>query len=409
MGLSFNDRVITTVAIVAAGGRGRRLDATRPKQLHEIGGRPLLERSLAALLTHPAIDGVVVALPPDIAADPPSYLRVAAKPLRLVPGGPRRQDSVANAFAAVDEAADVVLIHDAARPFASENLITRCILAAAESGAAVAAVASRDTVKVSSADQFVRETLPRERIYLAQTPQAFQRRVLRDALALAEQGQDVTDEATLAERAGFAVRIVEGEHSNIKITVPEDVPVAEALAAHQPRVTKLDDAVGGRVGIGYDVHRLVEGRPLLLAGVPIPFDKGLLGHSDADVVCHAVTDALLGAAALGDIGRHFPDTDPQYAGASSVDLLMRATSLVLRAGFAIMNVDVVVIAQRPKLAPHVDAMREQLASALGIEPARVSIKGKTNEGLDAIGRGEAIAAHAVALVQRMREPSSRGT
>lgn len=400
MGLLFQDRSITTVAIVAAGGRGRRLDSTRPKQLRDIGGRPLLERTVTALLAHPAVDALVVALPPEIAADPPPYLRVAAKPLRLVSGGARRQDSVANAFAAVDDAADVVLIHDAARPFASDDLITRCILAAAESGAAVAAVASRDTVKHASPDRFVHETLPRDRIYLAQTPQAFQRRVLRDALALAEQGQEVTDEATLAERAGFPVRIVEGEHSNIKITVPDDVPVAEALARQQSRSVARDDRSNGRVGIGYDLHRLVEGRPLILAGLSIPFEKGLLGHSDADVVCHAVTDAVLGAAALGDIGRHFPDTDPQYAGASSVDLLARAVSLVRDAGFGIANVDVVVIAQRPKLAPHVEAMRQRLATVLGIEPTDVSIKGKTNEGVDATGRGEAIAAHAVALISR---------
>lgn len=404
MALSLNNRMITTVAIVAAGGRGRRLDASQPKQLREIGGRPILERSVTALLTHPAIDAVVVALPVDVVADPPVYLRGAAKPLRLVSGGARRQDSVANAFAAVDEAADIVVIHDAARPFASDELITRCIVAAAESGAAVAAVASRDTVKHASADRFVQETLPRERIYLAQTPQAFQRRVLRDALALAERGQDVTDEATLAERAGFPVRIVEGEHSNIKITVPDDVPIAEALAERESRGGARHDDGGGRMGIGYDLHRLVEGRPLILAGVTIPFEKGLLGHSDADVVCHAVTDAVLGAAALGDIGRHFPDTDPQYEGASSVDLLTRATLLVRAAGFAIANVDVVVIAQRPKLAPHVDVMCERLAAALGIVPSHVSIKGKTNEGVDATGRGEAIAAHAVALLQRTREP-----
>lgn len=400
MGLSFNDQVISTVAIVAAGGRGRRLDAARPKQLREIGGRSLLERSVTTLLAHPAIDAVVVALPADIASAPPPYLRVSAKPLRVVPGGERRQDSVANAFAVVDESADIVLIHDAARPFASDDLITRCILAAAESGAAVAAVASRDTVKHASADRFVHETLPRDQIYLAQTPQTFRRRVLRDALALAEQGQDITDEATLAERAGFPVRIVEGEHSNIKITVPADVPVAEALAASQSPGHAREAAVSLRVGLGYDLHRLVEGRPLILAGVTIPFERGLLGHSDADVVCHAVTDALLGSAALGDIGRHFPDTDPQHAGASSVDLLRHATSLVRQSGFVIANVDVVVIAQRPKLAPYVDAMRQQLSAVLGIEAACVSIKGKTNEGVDATGRGEAIAAHAVALVQR---------
>lgn len=384
-------------AIVAAGGRGQRFGGERPKQLLEVAGRSLLERSVAALLAHPAIDEVVVALPAELVADPPSYLRVSAKPLRLVAGGARRQDSVANAFAAVDERIELVLIHDAARPFASADLIERCLVAAAESGAAVAAVGSRDTVKHATDDRFVQHTLPRERIFLAQTPQAFQRRVLRDALALAEQGHEVTDEATLAERAGFPVRIVEGELSNIKVTVPDDMRLAEALARPSPQAAAEPP---WRVGVGYDLHRLVEGRPLVLAGVTIPFERGLLGHSDADAVCHAVTDAVLGAAALGDIGRHFPDTDPQYAGASSVELLARAVAVVRGAGFEIANVDVVVIAQRPKLIPFADAMRARLAETLGVSVERVSIKGKTNEGVDATGRGEAIATHAVALVYR---------
>jgi len=402
--LRVNERLVSTTAIVAAGGRGQRFGADRPKQLLEVAGRTLLDRSVSALLAHPAIDAVIVALPIEVVADPPSYLRVSAKPLRLVAGGARRQDSVANAFAAVGDDADVVLIHDAARPFVSADLITRAIVAAAESGAAVAAIASRDTVKHAVDDRFVHETLPRERIYLAQTPQTFQRRVLRDALALAEQGQDVTDEATLAERAGHPVRLVEGELSNIKITVPEDMSVAAAIAGTR-RVTAADDP-GWRVGTGYDLHRLVEGRPLILGGIAIPYERGLLGHSDADAVCHAVTDALLGAATLGDIGRHFPDTDPRYQGVSSVDLLAFAVDLIATHGFAVVNVDVVVIAQRPKLAPHIDAMRAKLADTLRIPVDRVGIKGKTNEGVDATGKGEAIATHAVAMLRRTAPPAA---
>jgi 2-C-methyl-D-erythritol 4-phosphate cytidylyltransferase/2-C-methyl-D-erythritol 2,4-cyclodiphosphate synthase len=396
--------VVRTAAIVAAGGRGQRFGGPQPKQLRAVAGRAMLDRSVAALLAHDAIDEVIVALPAEVAADPPPYLRVAAKPLRLVAGGGRRQDSVANAFAVIDDSIDVVLIHDAARPFVSPALITRTIVAAVEAGAAVAALPSRDTVKRGGEDRrFVTETLPRERIFLAQTPQAFRRLVLRDALALAEQGAEATDEATLAERAGHPVRLVAGEPRNIKITEPEDLAVAEAIAREEEgrRPTDADSDPGWRVGNGYDLHRLVEGRPLVLGGVTIPFERGLLGHSDADAVCHAITDAILGAAAAGDIGRHFPDTDPRYAGASSLDLLSRAASVVRERGYSIVNVDVVVIAQRPKISPHAEAMCDNLAGALGLPLDRVSVKGKTNEGVDATGRGEAIATHAVALLYRV--------
>lgn len=392
-----------TAAIVAAGGRGHRFGGPQPKQLRDVAGRAILDRSVAALLAHDAIDEVIVALPAEVAADPPPYLRVALKPLRLVTGGNRRQDSVANAFAVVGESVDVVLIHDAARPFVSPALITRTIQAAVEAGAAVAALPSRDTVKRGGEDQrFVTETLPRERIFLAQTPQAFRRLVLRDALALAEQGAEATDEATLAERAGHPVRLVAGEPRNIKITEPEDLAVAEAIAREEERRGPADAVhdPGWRVGNGYDLHRLVDGRPLILGGVNIPFERGLLGHSDADAVCHALTDAILGAAAAGDIGRHFPDTDPRYAGASSLDLLSRAAAIVRERGFSIVNADVVVIAQRPKIAPYAEAMCDNLAGALDLPRDRISVKAKTNEGVDAVGRGEAIATHAVALLCR---------
>ena len=382
-------------AIIAAGGGGRRFGGARPKQLLSVGGRPVLARSVAAFLTHPSIDEVVVALPQELVDDPPPYLRGTSKPLRIVAGGVRRHDSVASAFRAVSERSDVIVIHDAARPFASADLIARTIAAAAESGAAVAALQARDTVKQGrrwrDGDVWVvTATLPRESIFLAQTPQAFRRDVLRDALAL---GEDATDEAALAERAGHIVRLVDGEWSNIKITTPDDLPIAETLA----RGSEGGDAIA-RVGTGYDVHRLVEGRPLVLGGVTIPFERGLLGYSDADAVCHAVTDAVLGAAAAGDIGRHFPDTDARWRGASSIDLLRRAAALVRDGGYHVVNVDVVVIAERPRIGPYVEAMRATVGEALDVTPDCVSIKGKTNEGVGELGRGEAIAVHAVALL-----------
>jgi 2-C-methyl-D-erythritol 4-phosphate cytidylyltransferase/2-C-methyl-D-erythritol 2,4-cyclodiphosphate synthase len=398
-------------AIIAAGGVGQRFGGGRPKQFLSIGGRPILERSVLAFLAHPSIDEVVVALPTDLAGTPPDYLLHSTKPLRVVGGGGRRQESVANAFREVSEHADIVVIHDAVRPFVSGDVIERTIAAAAESGAALAALPARDTVKrgvpgsprpASAGPRppeviVVAETLPRESIFLAQTPQAFRRAILRDALVSTDQ---VTDEASLVERAGHAVRLVEGEALNIKITTPEDIPIAEAIArgtrggSHTPV-----DLV--RVGTGYDLHRLVDGRPLTLGGVTIPFHRGLLGHSDADAICHALTDAVLGAAAAGDIGRHFPDTDPRWAGASSIDLLRRAAEIASARGYAVSNVDVVVIAERPTLHPYVDAMRNNVAAALGVRPDCVSIKGKTNEGVGELGRGEAIAVHAVALVNPM--------
>jgi 2-C-methyl-D-erythritol 4-phosphate cytidylyltransferase/2-C-methyl-D-erythritol 2,4-cyclodiphosphate synthase len=376
-------------AILAAGGRGLRLGHVQPKQLLVIAGRSILERSVSLLQTHPDVNEVIVALPGELVDDPPPYLLNTSKPLRVVKGGARRQDSVAAAFRLVSERADVVVIHDAARPFASGALVARTIAAAAESGAALAALGARDTVKQVAGD-VVQATLDRQTIFLAQTPQAFRRDVLRDALAVTG---DATDEAALAERAGHAVRIVEGEPSNIKVTTPEDLVIAEAIGREgKPART-------GRAGMGYDLHRLVEGRPFILGGVTIPFERGLAGHSDADAVCHAVTDAILGAAGAGDIGRHFSDTDPRWKGASSLDLLRRAVEVVHGEGLDVGNVDATVIVERPKLAPYIEQMRANLAAVLGVSIDRVSIKGKTNEGLGELGRGEALAVHAIALVR----------
>jgi 2-C-methyl-D-erythritol 4-phosphate cytidylyltransferase/2-C-methyl-D-erythritol 2,4-cyclodiphosphate synthase len=383
-------------AIIAAGGSGRRLGAPVPKQLLTLGGRSILEWSIGAFDSHPAVTELVVALPEALIADASRAIGATRLPLRIVAGGDRRQDSVANAFDAVSADAEVVLVHDAARPFVSSDVISRAIDAAAERGAAVVAVHATDTVKrVESRDGVLRvvQTLPREDIFLAQTPQAFTRRVLRDATALGRAGVEATDEAALAERAGHPVQIVEGDPANVKITTASDLEAA--------RARQHGSASSMRTGIGYDLHRLVEGRPLILGGVTIPSPVGALGHSDADAACHSITDAILGGAGLGDIGRHFPDSDPAWKGASSIDLLQRAAAMVREAGFIVESVDVVVVLERPRIAPFVERIRAGLAAALGVPVERVSVKGKSNEGVDAVGRGEAIASHAVALLTHL--------
>jgi 2-C-methyl-D-erythritol 4-phosphate cytidylyltransferase/2-C-methyl-D-erythritol 2,4-cyclodiphosphate synthase len=375
-----------------------RFGGTQPKQFLLLGGRTILQRSVDAILSSDRIADLVVALPADLVASVPDYLRDRSKPITIVEGGARRQDSVANAFQVVSTRADVVVIHDAARPFVTTDVIGRTVDAAVEYGAAIAALAATDTVKRADAGGVIRQTIPRKEIFLAQTPQAFRTSVLRDALARAESAGDATDEASLAERVGHPVRLVEGDRHNLKITTMDDLMMAERLVgASEGR----DAQTRLRVGNGYDLHRLVAGRPLILGGVTIPFEKGLDGHSDADAVCHAVTDAILGAAGAGDIGRHFPDTDAAWNGADSMVLLERAAEIVTGAGFAVVNVDVVVIAERPKLIPFLEAMRANLSRAMGIAAGDVSVKGKTNERVDSMGAGDSIAVHAVALVARV--------
>jgi 2-C-methyl-D-erythritol 4-phosphate cytidylyltransferase / 2-C-methyl-D-erythritol 2,4-cyclodiphosphate synthase len=394
-----------TAAIIAAGGQGTRLGADRPKQFLEVGGRSMLELSVGALVRSPDIQEVIVALPAAEAEAPPAFLTAAGHgtPVRIVAGGPRRQDSVANAFAAVDRRAELIVIHDAARPFVTEALLRRTLAAAAAHGAAIAALPVRDTVKQGapadgSGARVVTATLPRETIFLAQTPQAFRRDVLARAIEIGRGAGEATDEAMLAERAGFAVHLVEGDPGNVKVTTREDLAEARRRMEHGALSVRGGPGAGLRIGHGYDLHRLVEGRPLILAGVAIPSARGLDGHSDADIVCHAVTDAVLGAAALGDVGRLYPDSDPRWRGADSITLLEGAMIRVREAGFAVGNVDVTVVAERPKLVPHLEAMRARLADALGCPASAVSVKGKTNEGMDSMGREDSMACHAVALL-----------
>lgn len=379
-------------AIIVAGGRGSRLGADRPKQLLDIGGRTMLQRSVDAFDRHPSVSEIVVVLPDDVRAS----VRVECRKHHVsAAGGERRQDSVASGFAASSPAADIVLVHDAARPFVSRDVISRVISGAAEHGAVVPARRASDTVKrAPGPGAAVVETIARETVWLAQTPQGFRRAVLADALEKGA-GSEVTDEAMLAERAGHPVHVVEGDERNVKITTADDLE--QARAAVQPGKLNREEF---RVGTGYDLHRLSAGRRLVLAGIEIPFEKGPVGHSDGDVVSHALCDALLGAAALGDIGGHFPDNDPRWKDAAGLDLLGRTVTRLGEARWRVASVDVTVLLEQPKLAPFTSAIIGALRAVLG--EAAVSIKAKTNEGVDAVGRGEAVAAHAVAVVTRHR-------
>lgn len=372
--------------IIVAAGRSERMGGSVPKPLLDLGGRTILQRSIAIFDRHPDVAEMVVVLPPGYLPSAASLVGRTARPCHCVAGGEQRHDSVRAGFAQLSDDVDIVLVHDAARPFAGADLVDRVLHAARETGAVVPAVPARDTVKRVDASQLVAETLPRREIWLAQTPQGFRRAVLDSAMQAGE-GRDATDEAAIVERAGHQVRVVEGDEGNVKITTPGDLAAARARLHPAPRV-----------GTGYDLHRLVEGRPLVLAGITVPFDRGPLGHSDGDVVCHALVDAVLGAAGAGDIGQHFPNTEARWKDAAGLDLLSGAAAIVAEQGFAVTSADVTVILERPRLAPHLPGIRARLAGVLGLLPSQVSVKAKTNEGVDALGRGEAIAAHAVAVL-----------
>jgi 2-C-methyl-D-erythritol 4-phosphate cytidylyltransferase/2-C-methyl-D-erythritol 2,4-cyclodiphosphate synthase len=316
--------------------------------------------------------------------------RLAGRPWRVALGGERRQDSVAAGLAAAPDAG-IIVVHDGARPFA-EAALFKAAVAAVRGGAdaAIAALPLTDTLKRVDGETVV-ATLDRSVHTLAQTPQAFRRAALERALATArEEGRTVTDEATLVEQGGGRVVTVPGSRRNLKLTVPEDLDLALAIATTPARQV--------RTGIGYDVHRLVPERRLVLGGVEIPFERGLDGHSDADVALHAIMDALLGACALGDIGHHFPPGDPTYRNADSRALLRAVGELLAERGAVVMNVDCTIVAEAPKLLPHVPAMRAAIADCLGIAPEQVSLKATTNELMGFVGRGEGIAALATATV-----------
>jgi 2-C-methyl-D-erythritol 4-phosphate cytidylyltransferase/2-C-methyl-D-erythritol 2,4-cyclodiphosphate synthase len=373
--------------IIVAAGRGVRLGGAVPKQFVDLDGRSVLRRSVEAFDGHPRVASLVVVLPLDMVPTAAALIGPTTTPTAAVAGGARRQDSVVAGLAELAADVDCVLIHDAARPFVDVGLIDRVAEATERTGAAVPATQARDTVKRVGDAGVVVETIPRDRIWLAQTPQGFRRDVLERAVALGRTGVEATDEAMLVETLGHPVEVVPGDERNVKITTSEDLVAARWRTSAAPRV-----------GTGYDLHRLVSGRPLVLAGLVLPFDKGPLGHSDGDVVCHALADAMFGAAGAGDIGQHFPNSDAAWKDAPGLDLLQRAVAIVGDRGWRVANVDVTVILERPKLVPHLSEIRARLARVLGVDAGHVSVKGKTNEGVDAVGRGEAIASHAVVLL-----------
>ena len=374
----------TAAVIVPAAGRGTRMGEGVAKQYRLLGTRPVLWHTLDRLQASARIDRMVVAIH---AEDGERFREVAEDPRfsklqEPVLGGSTRSDSVRAGLRALPDDGELVLVHDAVRPWVSAELIERVVEASAEHGAAVPALPVTETIKVVEGDRVI-ESPDRSRLYRAQTPQGFRRALLEAALGSSGVGPPPTDEASALERTGIPVRMVRGERENVKITHPADLRIAGEA----------------RAGLGSDVHAFAAGRPLILGGIPVPADRGLAGHSDADVLTHAVIDALLGAAGLGDIGRLFPDDDPAYEGISSLVLLERVADRLRAVGAEVVNVDAVVMAEAPKVAPHAGAMAEALAGALGIAPGRISVKATTTEGLGFIGRQEGIAAQAVASVR----------
>ena len=382
-------------AVLLAAGNSTRMGGSRSKVLEELGGRPALCRSLEVLDRCPLIGEICLVCREQDRADMLPLTSGLNTPVRVVPGGAQRQDSVEQGVEALTGPWEYVAIHDGARPLVTDEVLAAVCRDAMAHGAATAAVPSKDTCKLADEAGFVAATPARDRLWAVQTPQAFSLALYREALGKARAaGQSYTDDCQLIEAAGGKVKLTMGDYRNIKLTTPEDLLAARAyLGGEGGRKTV-------RIGYGYDVHRLVEGRKLILAGVEVPFEKGLLGHSDADVIAHAVADALLGAAALGDIGHLFPDTDPRYAGADSLKLLAEVCRLLREKGFSIGNIDATLLAQRPKIAPHIVQMRENLAAACGIAVDQVSVKATTEERLGFTGREEGMAASAVCLLER---------
>lgn len=381
-------------AVIVAAGSSTRMGLGRSKVLEELGGKPVIRWSLEALDACPETAEMVVVCREE---DRPAMERAAqglSKPVAFALGGAERQDSVLNGVAALSPELEYILIHDGARPLADPALISRVCAGALEFGAAAAAVPAKDTCKLAGEEGIVEATPPRDRLYAVQTPQAFQKSMyLYAAERAAGQGKVYTDDCQLIESAGGKVKLTLGDHRNLKITTPEDLLAARAYIGAGKEARTM------RIGYGYDVHKLTEGRKLILGGVEIPFEKGLLGHSDADVLAHAAADAILGAAALGDIGHLFPDTDPRFLGADSLALLREVCRVVREKGYSLGNLDCTLIAQRPKIAPYIRQMRENLAAACGADLDRVSVKATTEEGLGFTGAGEGMAASAVCLLE----------
>jgi 2-C-methyl-D-erythritol 4-phosphate cytidylyltransferase/2-C-methyl-D-erythritol 2,4-cyclodiphosphate synthase len=385
-------------AIIAAGGGGSRMGGGLPKQFLALHGMPILALTVSRFLRVDALRTIVVAVPAGYREEAAGILRAFLPAgdqdrLVLVNGGATRQESVRAGLMALPPETATVLVHDAARPFVTAEIIERCLRATEQGGAAITAIPVRDTLKQAGTDHLVRATIDRSGLWQAQTPQGARVELLRRAYDLADQdGFQSTDEASLLEHAGIPVALVEGSERNFKITRPDDLVLAAGLTREQQML---------KIGHGFDAHRLVPGRSLILGGVDIPYELGLEGHSDADVLIHAFIDALLGAMGEGDIGGRFPDSDSRYNGISSLLLLADTASLLKKKKLGLGNADITVVCQRPKLAPHIPAMRENLARACTIGTDAINIKATTTEQMGYTGRGEGIAAHAVVLLNHL--------
>jgi len=377
------------------------MGAVVPKQFLPLAGRSPLDRALSAASSSPRVDGIVLALPSGTPEEAKDAYRRFPKMVAVVDGGEERQDSVRNALEAVPEGAGIILVHDAVRPFASARLFSLCAAQAEERGAVVPVVPVRDTVKIRGEAEGTVVTRDRKDFLLAQTPQGFRADILRDAYAKAYRNQVTgTDDASLVEEAGYPVTAVPGEEGNIKLTLPEDMRMAAGL---------LEEIPDFRIGMGGDAHRLVEGRPLWLGGVRVEHPKGLLGHSDGDVLLHALADAIYGALGDRDIGFHFPPGREETRAISSRFILAHARSRMAEAGFGLLGIDAVVVCEEPRIAPLADGMRNAIADILSVPPERVSVKGKTTEGMGFEGAGEGISAWAVALLRGIRKASEGGS
>lgn len=382
-----------TAVIIVAAGRGLRAGPGGPKQYRTLGGRSVISRAMAAFCGHPEVAAVQpVVNPDDIAIFNQAVGNIQA--LAPVNGGATRQASVrAGLEALVATAPDIVLIHDAARPFANDALIARAIEAATKTGAAVPVIPVTDTIKQVDAHGHVDATPERAKLRIAQTPQAFRYDVILEAhrRAAREGRDDFTDDAALAEWAGLTVATFEGDPANMKLTTPEDFAREEA---------RLGAALGDiRTGTGYDVHAFGDGDHLMLCGVRVPHNRGFLAHSDGDVGLHALVDAILGALADGDIGSHFPPSDPQWKGAASDKFLVYAMERVKARGGRVAHLEVTMICERPKIGPLRDTMRARIAEITGLPLSRVAVKATTSERLGFTGREEGIAATASATIR----------
>lgn len=371
-------------AVIGAGGSGKRMGKKIPKQFLKIGGTTILETTVGKFSHSDFIDEIVLVCGSDYRELCTELFGdlVSSGRMHIVDGGAERQDSVYEAMKFLKQKNisedSIVLIHDGVRPYTGKELILNVAETAIEKEAVIPAVIPKDTIR-----HIGHGILNRSELRAVQTPQGFRFGLIYQAFQQArEDGFYGTDDGSLIQHMGRDVAIVEGEYSNIKITTPEDLQMET------------------RIGTGFDVHKLVEERKLILGGVEIPYEKGLLGHSDADVLTHALMDAMLGAAAMGDIGKLFPDSDDRYKGVSSMKLLEEVRNRIRERGYTLGNADITVICQKPKLSPYIDKMRESVAEVLEVEKDRISIKATTTEKLGFTGRGEGIAAEAVCLLNR---------